>query len=71
MHIYKNNEQNRRKETENKTDNENSSEEYCQETMKIETKYLGITILESQCSDSPINQEYKAWTQDLRKDTNK
>lgn len=42
-------------ETENKTDNENSSEEYCQETMKIETKYLGITILESQCSDSPIN----------------
>lgn len=71
MHTYKNNEQNRRKETENKTDNENSSEEYCQETMKIETKYLGITILESQCSDSLINQEYKAWTQDFRKDTNK
>lgn len=39
--------------------------------MKIETKYLGIPIPESQCSDSLINQEYKIWTQDLRKDTNK
>lgn len=51
MNTYKNNEQNRRKGTENKTDNENSSEKYCQETMKIETKYLEITIPESQCSD--------------------
>lgn len=39
--------------------------------MKIETKYLGITIPESQCSDSLINWESKIWTQDLRKDTNK
>lgn len=50
INTYKNNEQNRGKGTENKTDNENSSEKYCQETMKIETKYLGITIPESQCS---------------------